>query len=183
MKASFLNKKELKISLFNRNFIRENQLSQTYKNKCSNEKIKCLLKEVLYNSLAQAMIKIIQTPHLAIKLFLIVCVVSSSSLASYLVIESIMQYFTYGVTTTSRTIFETPTLFPKVTLCNYNRLGTKYAYDLMRLGSLDVKSLSNEEKKKLGHDLKDILLNCEFNGNPCDFCENISADFINKHSH
>jgi hypothetical protein len=140
----------------------------TFKNKCSNEKIKCLLKEVLYNSLAQAIIKIIQTPHLAIKLFLVVCVVSSSSLASYLVIESIMQFFTYGVTTTSRTIFETPTLFPKVTFCNYNRLGTKYAYDLMRLGTLDVRNLSNEEKKKLGHDIRDILINCWFNGNPCD---------------
>ena len=46
--------------------------NRTFKNKCSNEKIKCLLKEVLYNSLAQAIIKIIQTPHLAIKLFLVV---------------------------------------------------------------------------------------------------------------
>ena len=119
---------------------------------CSNEKIKSLLKEVLYNSLAQAIIKIIQTHHLAIKLFLVLCVVCSSSLASYLVIESIMQNFTYGVTTTSRTIFETPTLFPKVTFCNYNRLGTWYAYDSMRQGTLDVRSLSNEDKKRLGHD-------------------------------
>lgn len=55
-----------------------------------NDKIKCLLKEVLYNYLAQALIKIFSTPHFILKLFLLICVFSSSSLASYLVIQAIL---------------------------------------------------------------------------------------------
>jgi hypothetical protein len=131
-----------------------------------------LTKEILYNSLAQAVIAIILTPHFLIKLLLTVCVLSSTSLASYLVIQSIMEYFTYGVTTTSRTIFETPTLFPKVTFCNVNKYTTQYAFTYLQTKSHIMKddyeyNISDEQKKKLGHDLKDILIECKFNGNLC----------------
>ena len=59
--------------------------------------MKHLLKEDLTNFLAQAIAKIVLTPHLILKIFLILCVLASTSFASYLVIKSIMDYFTYGV--------------------------------------------------------------------------------------
>ena len=131
------------------------------------ESITSLLKEVLYNSYAQAIITFFLTPHLMIKAFLAMCVLGTSGLASYIVIQTIMTYLSYGVTTTSRTIYETHTLFPKVTFCNINPFTTEYAYNL-QFNNNQFLNLSNEKKKKLGHDLKDILIDCWFNGNPCD---------------
>ena len=128
------------------------------------EIIKALLKDVLYNSLAQAIIKIFLTPYLILKAFLFVFVVVSTSLASYSVIQSIMIYFSFGVSTTSRTIFEMPTLFPKVTFCNVNEKATEYAYNI----SLTNGGSSTEERKKFGHDLEDILIECLFNDIECD---------------
>jgi hypothetical protein len=95
---------------------------------------KTILKEVLYNSFAQAVIRSILTPHLILKVFLLLLILSSSVLAWYLVIKSIMTYFTYGVSTTSRSIYETPTLFPKVTFCNLNQYATEHAHNLSQKG-------------------------------------------------
>jgi hypothetical protein len=132
------------------------------------EEIKSILKEVLYNSLAQAILKIIQTPHVILKVFLLTFSICSSGLTSYLVIKSIMAYFSYSVTTTSRIINETPTLFPKVTFCNINSFTTKFAFDLSKKNITNGNSLSNEEKKKLSHDFNNILIECTFNQKKCD---------------
>ena len=76
--------------------------------------IKTLLKESLYNSLAQAIVKILQTPHFTLKIFLSLFVLGTSGLASYLVIKSILDNFSYQVLTTTRTIHEMPTEFPNL---------------------------------------------------------------------
>jgi len=131
--------------------------------------IKKNLKEVLYNSLAQATIRLYLTPRLIHKLFLVVFILCSSSLASFLVIQSILQYYTYGVSTTSRNIYETPTLFPKVTLCNYNRFTTKYSFDLIqKLNVSNVENLLPSQHKLFSHKLDDVLFFCLFNGKYCD---------------
>jgi hypothetical protein len=137
------------------------------------KKVENLLRGILYNSLAQAIIKLILTPHTVLKIFLIACVLASTGLASYLVIKAIINFLEY-VTTTSRTIFENPTLFPKVTFCNVNWFTTEYAYNLTQEGHEDSKAyrLSNNEKKKLGHNLEDILIKWSFNNFPCN-----SSDF------
>jgi hypothetical protein len=133
------------------------------------ELINTILKGVLYNSFAQAIIKIIQTPHVTLKIFLILFVLASTSLASYLVVSSILSYFTFDVSTTSRTIYETPTLFPKVTFCNVNWFATEFAYNLTQkaIKFSQVMHLPSDQKKKLGHSLSDILVKCFFNSHPC----------------
>ena len=130
------------------------------------EFIKFLLKDVLYNSLAQAIIKIILTPYLIIKVFLGISVLVSTILTSYLVIQSIMTYLSYGVITTSRTIYENPASFPEVTFCNVNWRTTQYAYEQKQL-SKKFYTLASDEKKKFAHNLSDILIECWFNGNKC----------------
>jgi hypothetical protein len=137
--------------------------------------IKTLLKESLYNSLAQAIVKILQTPHYTLKLLLSLFVLATSCLASFLVIKSILDYFSYQVITTTRTIHEMPTEFPKITICNLNKYATKYAWeyvtnDTQKKGE---EALANEEKRLLGHDLNDTLFDCWFNFQQCD-----SRDFI-----
>jgi hypothetical protein len=97
-----------------------------YKRQSKVNVIGSILKEVLYNSLAQSIIKIIFSPHKSIELFLFVCVLCSSGFASYFVIQSIMIYMSFGVSTTTRTFFEIPNLFPKVTFfCNLNWFTTE----------------------------------------------------------
>jgi hypothetical protein len=94
--------------------------------------IKSLIKETLYNSLAQAIFKIIETHYFTLKTFLLICVLASSGLCSYLIIELILSYFSYDVNTTSRTLYETPATFPKVTICNLNPFTTQYAIEFLK---------------------------------------------------
>ena len=89
-------------------------------------------KEVLNNSISQAIIRIIHTPYVGLKIFLIVFIITSSSLTSYLVIQSITSYLYYKVITTSRTIFESTSPFPRVTFCKINKFTTKYAFELIQ---------------------------------------------------
>ena len=97
-----------------------------------NNKIKFLIKDTLYNSLAQAIIKIMHTPFIVLKLVLIFFVFSTITLASYLIIEAILSYFSYEVTTMTRSIFETPAPFPKITICNSNPFTTEYALEFLK---------------------------------------------------
>jgi len=138
------------------------------------EAIKNILQQVLRNSFAQAVIKLFFTPYLGLKTFLFLFVFVSMGLTGFLIVQSINTYLSYGVSTFSRTIYETPTLFPKVTFCNVNQLTTEYAYNLTQMrGEIDHNKLSNEEKKLLAHHLDDILIECWFNLNRCS-----SNDFI-----
>jgi hypothetical protein len=100
------------------------------------KQIQLILKENLYNSFAQAIIKCFTINHFVLKVFLTLCLLASSGLASYLVIQSIINYLSFGASTTSRTLFENPTLFPQVTFCNLNWLTTEYAYNFKRKKSL-----------------------------------------------
>jgi hypothetical protein len=129
--------------------------------------IEKILKDVLLTPLLQAIVNLVFTRYIAFKIFLTVFVLSSCALSSYLVIESITAYFRYEVSTTSRTIYEVPSLFPKVTFCNLNWFATQYAYELTQLGIFNDNTLLTEEKKKLGHDINDTLLYCKFNNKPC----------------
>ena len=132
------------------------------------EAIHLLLKEVLYNSFAQAILKLLQTPHVILKIILFLFVLTTFGITSYLVIESIMDYYSYEVSTTSRSFYENATPFPKVMFCNVNQFATQYAYNLTQANMSDGNSLPDSLKKKLGHNLDDILVECWFNARPCD---------------
>jgi len=134
---------------------------------------KALVQEILYNSLGQAIIKIIYTRNLVLRLFLLISVLISSCFAAYFVIHAFIDYFTYGVSTMTRTIFETPTLFPKVTFCNRNQFTTEFAYNLIQMNITNGNNLSTDDKQKLSHDLSDILIECSFNYKQCN-----ASDFV-----
>ena len=172
--------------------------------------IKNLLKEDLYNSTAQAIFKIYHTPHLSIKVFLFVCVLASSGISSYLLVKSVLIYLSYEVNTITRQVFEMPSIFPRVTICNYNQFTTEHAIGFLKITNMDIspnisifdadqmktlnhsqidslisdinkrasakmfaKSFPLEEKLKQSHFIDDLLLNCNFNKQPC-----TSADFV-----
>ena len=97
----------------------------------SNSAIKSLIKETLSNEFAEGCVKFFETPHLSIKTLLGAFLIACVCLSAYLTIQSFVSYFAYDVTTTSRIIFETPTTFPKVTLCNVNPFTTEFAYEFL----------------------------------------------------
>ncbi len=132
--------------------------------------IENVFKENLTNFLDQATLKIYYTPFKVIKVFMTICVLGSSGLALLLVIKSVMNFFNYEVSTTSRTLYETSTLFHKITFCNANRYTTEYAYNFLGENYehyYDLKNLTLEEMKKLGHSLKETLFFCSFKNIPC----------------
>ena len=94
--------------------------------------IQSLIKTVLNNSLAQAIIRIAYTPRVLVKVYLSVFVIVSSGMAAYMVINAILMYFSYDVITTSRNVFEIPTLFPAITICNANMFTTEYALGFLK---------------------------------------------------
>lgn len=161
------------------------------------------IKDILYNSLAQAFIRVFLTSHLIVKSFLILVIISTSSFASYFIIESILSYLNYEVVTTSRIIYETPALFPKITVCNRNRFQTRFALDFLKQVNKEIRKdvdffvreeistkkykekkklmddineiasgkirngFNDTQKKRLGHDIPDILISCKFDGIEC----------------
>jgi hypothetical protein len=153
-----------------------------------------LLKDNLTCEMYHALLDIIDSKHFIIKIHLSIFLLISYGLASYMTIELIMNYFNYGVTTSIRTIYETPALFPMVTFCNLNQFTTKFAYEFLNssdpdlLSSFENMSFYNRSqtfwklifklndvmenktsdfKRTMGHDLKDILIGCRFNYQVC----------------
>jgi hypothetical protein len=101
-------------------------------NNKANKAISKLVQDLLYNSLAQTLVRIFQTKHLVIKIYLAFVTILLASFAAYLTVESILSYMNYEVITTSRTVSETPATFPKITLCNINMFTSKYASELIK---------------------------------------------------
>lgn len=96
-----------------------------------NEHIKALVKDSLYNSISQACIKIVHTPYRLVQLYLITLILVVASTCAYLVIASILTYLSFDVTTTTRHYYETPTLFPKVTICSANIFTTRESLEFL----------------------------------------------------
>ena len=91
--------------------------------------IKQTLNDVLTDSLSKAIIKIFSSPSIIIRAFWCLGLLFACGLCSYFLIESILVFFTYELSTTVRTYAEVTSLFPKVTICNKNAFTTKYAYE------------------------------------------------------
>jgi hypothetical protein len=100
-----------------------------------NSIIKARIHMVIYkiqNELIRACFIAYQTKNLTLKLFIPSFILVSYCLASYLVIESIVAYLSYEVITTSREIYEASSLFPKITICNYNPFTTRYSLEFLK---------------------------------------------------
>ena len=103
-----------------------------YANTTSGETVDSLIKENLKSELARGIIKIFQTNPWIIRIFLFVCVAATVGFTSFMIVDSFLSYFAYEVSTKSRTIFETPSVFPKVTICNLNPFTTEYAANFLK---------------------------------------------------
>lgn len=91
-----------------------------------------LIKETLYNSTAQSILKLIETPHWPLKGLLLIYLVLAGVISSYLAVQSVLAYLSWQVFTTNTYVFETPSHFPKVTICNRSPFTTKYALEFLK---------------------------------------------------
>ena len=148
------------------------------------EVVKKILKDVLYNSSAQAILKTWYTPYRLLKCFWIVCLLATFSFSSYVIIETLISFFSYEVFTSTKTIFETPTLFPKVTICNKNLITSRYAYELLVNSNMTLEEMqfnmnykfNDTEIELLQHSFRDVLVDCTFNNQNCTY-----LDFIKEY--
>ena len=134
-----------------------------------------LVKQTIGNETAQAAIKIFQTPHFLVKFYWIFCLLAACTLTAYFVIESLVNFVTFKVNTNTRTIFETSSLFPRVTYCNKNPFLTKYAFEKIENNNFTYAEMLYEmnynmnytERLKLQHTFNKVLIECTYNGEKC----------------
>jgi len=125
-----------------------------------------LVKNTLYNSTAQSILKLIETPHLPLKLLLLIYLLIASGISSYLLVQSVMTYLSWQFFTTTTYVFETPTKFPKVTICNRSPFTTKYALEFLKKLNREIQpeydlfdshstvNLTYEKKQKLADKIR-----------------------------
>ena len=130
------------------------------------KKVEHALKKNIKNEFGVSLLKIVFHSNLMIRLFWLPVLVVTLGFSLYLIVYNFQQYFSYSVTTTSEQIFETPTEFPRIILCNQNPITTEYGYNAS-LNSVYVSALSPSEQKLLGHNMNDTLLFCTFNNLVC----------------
>jgi len=81
------------------------------------KRISGIVRTEITNEAIHGIFKIIYSSLFTIKLFWTFSLVVSMGLFSFLVMQSIMTYLSFGVNTSLRNIVENPTDFPKVTVC------------------------------------------------------------------
>ena len=147
--------------------------------------------ELIESSTSHGIPNIFRNKHFPMKLIWLIFFLVSTGGCVYSILQSFSQFFDYGVTTTVRIQNEIPALFPKITICNRNGLNTYTGYELLSfIASYYNQSSSNMDtdstefrnsvyemalinmnnysnKKKLGYELKEILIKCTFSYRNC----------------
>ena len=102
--------------------------------------LKNLLHDHLTNEMFTAIQEVVYTPHILLKLFLIVFLLGAYALAAYTTIDLLLDYLTYGVTVTVRSFYETPTKFPAVTICNLNPFTSEYGLSVLKKANQQIQA-------------------------------------------
>jgi len=87
------------------------------------------LKEILYNSTGQGLVKILHNQYKTVQIMWIVTLVCSSTLCFFLITNNVLNFLKFDVNTKTRKITQIPMLFPTITICNKNMFQTSYALD------------------------------------------------------
>lgn len=101
------------------------------KNTKSNEKIKNAIIDVIQSSSSHGIPNIFKSSNISIKLMWILFTLISAGLFAFMVIDNLMSYFKFEVTTKSRVVFELVSEFPTVTICNINYFTSHYSQEII----------------------------------------------------
>ena len=87
------------------------------KNEQKNSQIKDLIVKEMTNEGIQSILKILFSDHIVLKLFWFFCVIVSTGLCSYLVLQSLFSYLAFEVNMATTNKLEVQSDFPKITIC------------------------------------------------------------------
>ena len=123
--------------------------------------IEKILSTNLNNELAQAAMRLFKSEFKSIKCVISLFLTFSICLSAYLTIQTLLSYLSYEVITTSRTLFESPAIFPKITFCNLNAFTSEYSVEYLKsinkkyeplfdiFNENQMKTLNTDEKNRL----------------------------------
>jgi hypothetical protein len=124
----------------------DKKLSENTQQKTENTAKKSRIMDVLIENLScemyHAILGVIDSEHYLIKIHLSLSLLVFYGFAAYTTITLIMSYLEYGTSTLVSEIFEAPSTFPKVTICNLNQFTTRFAYDFVKLMDTNVNQMS-----------------------------------------
>jgi hypothetical protein len=153
-----------------------------------------MISELCRNSTSHSLQKIGKSKHLLIKIIWIVSSIFSISFCSYVIIKTVGEYLKYDVVTNIRVHTEIEPEYPSIAFCNKNpivkeegrQIFLNYLKEMnvtnpednittsLLSGDLYQKTMTyfiqnttNEQKKKMGYSLEEIILFCEFNFIKC----------------
>ena len=109
-----------------------------------------VLKEHLGTEMFTAVLTALDTPHYALKVYLVIFLLLAYGMAVYTSVFLVLGYLDYAVITTTRIVFETPATFPKITICNVNKFTTPFAYELVS----SVLSANQSQSKTLNYKIQ-----------------------------
>lgn len=134
---------------------------------------------------------------IAVRIAWTLCTLASAGVGCWLVAKSITDYYSWETVTQAKFVFETPTLFPTVTICSQNMFTTDTAFEYVEnytevnnLGNIETKlnasyfsdndffkygfgvnlldtDFSDTFRKKMSSSLDDMILTCYYNNDPC----------------
>lgn len=140
---------------------------------------------------------IFKRKSISIKVFWLICTMTSAGLCAWLVGTAILDYYNYDTVTQAKVIYETPTYFPAVSFCSLNAFTTEAAFEYVKnfsekfeypeaeyflthsfLNDIDSiryglvvrlldDNFSDDERKKMGIPIEDMLLTCIYNSRLC----------------
>lgn len=159
------------------------------------------LKEIVIETASESSIhsipQIFKRKNRVLKVFWALSFMTFAGLSAQMITKSVTSFFEFETITKAVTVYENPTRFPVVTICNQNAFMTDRAFEyvrafvlsnnltpidelivnnfsriitLMRYGvgvELRNSDTSDEFKKSMGLDIKDMLLSCNYNNQPC----------------
>ena len=88
--------------------------------------------DTLINSTSHGLPNILRNENKIIKIIWTFFLLISAALCSYLCIQSTLAYYNYDVTTKTRRIYESQTLFPSIRICNKQIYTSDYAIDFLK---------------------------------------------------
>jgi hypothetical protein len=131
-------------------------------------------------------VKIFEYENVFIKFIWFLILLGSLFITGYVLSWSVLAYLEYGVSSQIGLVYEMPTEFPAVTLCDANPFISKQSENVMnsiytskslgddfttlnKLTTMLVSSPSygDDNRKKLGFDINEFQLNCTFNNKDC----------------
>lgn len=96
-----------------------------------------VIRECLSESTAHGIPYVFRRDQISIKLAWLLCTFLSAGVCGYIVSKSISDYFSYETVTKAQTIFETPAIFPTISICSQNMFASKAGAEYVRNYSID----------------------------------------------